>query len=237
MHSKDITISAVVLFQYLFSIYYRSYSSWRFLIFSLSTFNIGWLMNPRIPHHKVLMPHASIISENEVSITVHCHLCSTCYTAVKIKNCLKSSSVIKAAIMKNMGNFESISGRFESLFGPNPFVIWGNWSWFLDDGTLWPHLYTSWSSLLWTTIVVYDDIQTSVHVCNFFNAEFFMEDSLGIQQYIGIAIFSATIQNNWSWISQYVAYCSILCIANLSNCSAMYQPSVYIIQLVVLTFS
>jgi len=56
-------------------------------------------MNPSIPHHKVL--HASIISESEVSITVLCLLCSTCYTAVRIKNCLKSTSVIKVATMKN----------------------------------------------------------------------------------------------------------------------------------------
>ena len=43
-------------------------------------------MNPCVPHHKVVMvPHASIISESEVSITVLCLLCSSHYTAVQIE--------------------------------------------------------------------------------------------------------------------------------------------------------
>jgi len=59
-------------------------------------------MNPRILHHKVVMvPHALIIYESEVSITVLCLLCSSHYTAVRIKNCLKSTSVIKVTTMKN----------------------------------------------------------------------------------------------------------------------------------------
>ena len=42
--------------------------------------------------------------------SIHCPslsatVCSTRYTAVRIKNCLKSSSVIKLATMKNMDNF------------------------------------------------------------------------------------------------------------------------------------
>ena len=41
----------------------------------------------------------------EVSITLHCLLRSTCYTAVQIKNCLKSSSAIKIATTKNMDDF------------------------------------------------------------------------------------------------------------------------------------
>jgi len=53
-------------------------------------------MNPRIPHHKVVV-RASIIS---VSITVLCLLCSPHYTAVRIENCSKSTSVITAATMK-----------------------------------------------------------------------------------------------------------------------------------------
>ena len=60
--------------------------------------NIDWLMimNPRIPHHEVVMvPRTSIIFESEVSITALCLLCSPRYTAVWIKNCLKSTPVIK----------------------------------------------------------------------------------------------------------------------------------------------
>jgi len=60
------------------------------------------MMNPRILHRKVVMvAHALIISESEVSITVLCLLCSPCYRAVRIKNCFKSMSVITVATMKN----------------------------------------------------------------------------------------------------------------------------------------
>ena len=45
--------------------------------------------------------HASTISESEVSITALCLLCSPSYTAVWSKNCLKSTSVIKVAAVKN----------------------------------------------------------------------------------------------------------------------------------------
>ena len=61
--------------------------------------NIDW---PRIPHHNVVMiARASIISESKVSITVLCLLCLPCYTAVWIKNCSKSMSVIKVATARN----------------------------------------------------------------------------------------------------------------------------------------
>ena len=46
--------------------------------------------------------------KSEVSITltkICCQLCSTCYTAVRIKNCLKSTSAIRIATMKNTGDF------------------------------------------------------------------------------------------------------------------------------------
>ena len=43
--------------------------------------------------------------KSEVSITHHCQLCLTHYTAVRIKNCLKSISPIKIATMKNMDDF------------------------------------------------------------------------------------------------------------------------------------
>ena len=55
--------------------------------------------------------------------------------------------------------FESISGRSESLFGlvlPNQYYSSvKNWGWFSGDFTSWA-TPTSWSSLLWTTIVVHD---------------------------------------------------------------------------------
>ena len=41
----------------------------------------------------------------EVSIKLHCRLCSTRYPAVRIKNCLKSTSAIKTTTIKNMDDF------------------------------------------------------------------------------------------------------------------------------------
>ena len=43
--------------------------------------------------------------KSEVSITLRCQLCSTCYTVVRIKNCLKSTSAIKIATITNMDDF------------------------------------------------------------------------------------------------------------------------------------
>ena len=43
--------------------------------------------------------------KSEVSITFRCQLCSTPYTAVRIKNCSKSISAIKIATMKNSDDF------------------------------------------------------------------------------------------------------------------------------------
>ena len=46
-------------------------------------------------------------SETEESIALLCQLCSTCYTAVQIKNC---TSVIKVATMKSTDDFLSCKG-------------------------------------------------------------------------------------------------------------------------------
>ena len=43
--------------------------------------------------------------KSEVSITLRCQLCSTHYTAFRIKNCSKSTSAIKVATMKNTDDF------------------------------------------------------------------------------------------------------------------------------------
>ena len=43
--------------------------------------------------------------KSEESITLRCRLCSTHYTAVRIKNCLKSTSAIKIATMTNTDVF------------------------------------------------------------------------------------------------------------------------------------
>ena len=52
--------------------------------------------------------HPSYINyclKSEASITLRCQLCSTRYTAVRIKNCLKSTSAIKIATIKDMDTF------------------------------------------------------------------------------------------------------------------------------------
>ena len=43
--------------------------------------------------------------KNEVSITFCCQLCSTRYTVIRIKNCLKSTSAINIVTIKNMDDF------------------------------------------------------------------------------------------------------------------------------------
>ena len=64
--------------------------------------------NPHIPKERVGATPPSYINyhlKSEVSITLHCWLCSTHYTAVRIKNCFKKTSAIEVATMKNMDDF------------------------------------------------------------------------------------------------------------------------------------
>ena len=49
------------------------------------------------------MPLLNVYHLCEVSIMLQ--LCTTCFTAIQIKNCSKSTSVIKVATMKNTDNF------------------------------------------------------------------------------------------------------------------------------------
>ena len=66
------------------------------------------LYNPRIPKeiNRAMHPnHINYRLKSEVSIIFHCRLCLTRYTAVRIKNCLKSTSAIKIAMMKNTDDF------------------------------------------------------------------------------------------------------------------------------------
>ena len=44
-------------------------------------------------------------SEVSIMLMLCCWLCSTHYTAVRIKNCLKSTSIIKIVTMKNTDDF------------------------------------------------------------------------------------------------------------------------------------
>ena len=61
------------------------------------------LCNSRIPKKRNGAVHPSYINyclKSEVSIMLCCRLCSTHYTTVRIKNCLKSTSAIKIATIK-----------------------------------------------------------------------------------------------------------------------------------------
>ena len=50
-------------------------------------------------------PRVNYCLKSDVSIMLHCQLCSTCYTALRIKNCSKITSAIKVATMKNTDDF------------------------------------------------------------------------------------------------------------------------------------
>ena len=66
------------------------------------------LCNPCIPKERNGDACPSYINyhlKSEVSITLHCQLCSTHYTAVLIKNCSKSIPKIKITTMKNTDDF------------------------------------------------------------------------------------------------------------------------------------
>ena len=66
------------------------------------------LCNPRMPKERNGATCPSYINyhlKSEVSITLRCRLCSTCYIAVRIKNCLKSTSAIKIVTMTNTDDF------------------------------------------------------------------------------------------------------------------------------------
>ena len=66
------------------------------------------LCNPCIPKERNGATRSSYINyylKSEVSIMLRCRLCSICYTAVRIKNCSKSTSAIKIATMKNTDHF------------------------------------------------------------------------------------------------------------------------------------
>ena len=56
-----------------------------------------WLVNPC-----AVCPSYQLSSEKW---SIHCQLCSTCYVALRIKNCSKSTSVIEVVTTKNTDTF------------------------------------------------------------------------------------------------------------------------------------
>ena len=61
--------------------------------------------------------------KSEVFITLRCWLCSTRYTAVRIKNCLKSTSAIKIATMKNTDDFRYEGKPSRATAKSTPFAV------------------------------------------------------------------------------------------------------------------
>jgi len=70
-------------------------------VIKVATTKIRWCHTPQLS------------SETEVSIALLCQLCSTHYTAVRTKNCLKSTSVIKVATMKSTDDFSLCKGSYD----------------------------------------------------------------------------------------------------------------------------
>ena len=84
-------------FSTLFNDLQSSLLKFELLIFTFSAkIILPWLMNPCIPHHKTVTLQVYL----RVKYPLRFFLCSPRYTAVRIKNCLKSTSIIKVATMK-----------------------------------------------------------------------------------------------------------------------------------------
>ena len=82
--------------------------------------------NPRIPKERnctACPNHINYRLKSEVSITLCCRLRSTCYTAVRIKNCLKSTSAIKIATMKNTDDFRFERKPSRAIAKSTPFPV------------------------------------------------------------------------------------------------------------------
>ena len=82
------------------------------------------LYNLRIP--KEMVPRPNFINyrlKSEVSITLRCRLCSTCYTAIQIKNCLKSTFAIKIATIKNTDDFHFEGKPSRACTKSTPFSV------------------------------------------------------------------------------------------------------------------
>ena len=90
------------------------------------------LHNPRIPkeRNRAARPnHINYRLKSEASITLHCRLCSTHYTAVRIKNCLKSTYAYQNSHNKNTDDFHFEGKPLHAHAKSTPFPVskdeWG----------------------------------------------------------------------------------------------------------------
>ena len=75
-----------------------------------------------------MVPHAPGYINNyrlksEVSSTLRCRPCSTRYTVVQIKNCLKNASAIKIATMTNTDDFLYEGKPSRAITKSTPFAV------------------------------------------------------------------------------------------------------------------
>ena len=61
--------------------------------------------------------------KSEVSITLCCRLCSTRYTVIRIKNCLKSTSAINIVTIKNTDDFHFEGKPSRACAKSTPFLV------------------------------------------------------------------------------------------------------------------
>ena len=81
------------------------------------------LCNSRISKEKMSGCINDYHLKSEISIMLRCRLCSTCYTAVRIKNCLKSTFAIKIATMTNTDDFHYAKGSHHVLSPNRHFAV------------------------------------------------------------------------------------------------------------------
>ena len=78
---------------------------------------------PKVRNSAVRPNYINYCLKSEVSITLRYRLCSTCYTAVRIKNCFKSTSAVKIATMKNIDDFRYGGKPSRATAKSTPFAV------------------------------------------------------------------------------------------------------------------
>ena len=73
--------------------------------------------------NSIVPPPTNYHLKSEASIRLRCQLCSTRYTVLRIKNCLKSTSAIKVATMKNTNDFCYKGKPSRATAKSTPFVV------------------------------------------------------------------------------------------------------------------
>ena len=82
---------------------------------------------PKHTTSKEMVLHGPAINyyhlKSEVSIMLHCQLCSTGYTALRIKNCSKNTFAIKVSTMKTVNDFHYEGRPSRATAKSTPFAV------------------------------------------------------------------------------------------------------------------